>query len=383
MPVEMITGSQAAATAVQRAGVDLVVAYPITPQTAIVETLAEYWARGELGGEYVNAESEYASLAYCSGAASAGARTFTATSSHGLAYMHEMIHWCAGARHPIVLANVNRAMGAPWCLEPDQIDSLSQRDTGWIQLYCANAQEVFDTILQAFALAESVLLPCMVVFDGFYVSHTYEAVDIPPRDTVARFLGPSCFAAQVDPGRPANLHGLIGAEAQSRLVLSRHRAMERVWETLREINDRFAALFGRSYPAVEGVACEGAKTLLVTAGSCAETIKSVLPALDGTGLLRLKAVRPFPARELRTRVEASGAETVIVVDRNCSPGLGGILAQEVKAALYGAAAAPPVQNLILAGGVDLTPWMLKRILDGSLFTGGGGPDREVWGVDLA
>jgi pyruvate/2-oxoacid:ferredoxin oxidoreductase alpha subunit len=381
MPVEIITGNQAAAAAVQRAGVDLVAAYPITPQTAIVETLAEYWARGELGGEYVNAESEYGALAYCSGASAAGLRTFTATSSHGLAYMHEMIHWIAGARYPIVLANVNRAMGAPWCLDPDQIDSLAQRDTGWIQLYCANAQEVFDTILQAFALSESLLLPCMVVFDGFYISHTYEPVDLPDRETVCRFLGPPGFTAQVDPDRPANLHGLVGAAEQSRLVQSRHRAMQRFPEELRGVNERFAAVFNRAYPAVEGTALEGAKTLFITAGSCAETIKSLLPTLDGAGLIRLKALRPFPGREVRTLIEKAGAERLIIVDRNCSPGLGGILAQEVKAALYGTAATPVV-NLVLAGGLDLTPRMLRQVLEGEP---GAAPGRgliEIWGVDL-
>ncbi len=193
MAFQMISGSQAAATAVQRVGVDLVAAYPITPQTAIVETLADFTASGELAGEFVSVESEYAALACCNGAAAAGARVFTATASHGLAYMHEMIHWCSGARLPIVMVNVNRTIGAPWCLDPDQGDSLSQRDTGWLQLYCANAQEVFDMVVQAYFIAEKLLLPCMVIFDGFYISHTYEAVDVADVNQVRNLVGPPAF----------------------------------------------------------------------------------------------------------------------------------------------------------------------------------------------
>ncbi|HOL17699.1 MAG TPA: pyruvate ferredoxin oxidoreductase [Bacillota bacterium] len=379
MPVELITGNQAAALAVQRAGVELVAAYPITPQTAIVETLASLHAQGELKGEFVSVESEYAALACCSGAAAAGARVFTATSSHGLAYMHEMIHWCAGARFPIVMAGVNRALGGPWCLDPDQGDSLSQRDTGWLQLYCSSAQEVFDTIIQAYALAEKIMLPCMVIYDGFYISHTYETVDIPDREEVQRFLGPPSFAAQVQPGLPANLHGLSTGETQAKLVRERHRTMKEALAVLKEINARFAAAFNRKYEPVEAYFPGKIKNVVVAAGACADTVRWCLPRLADTGLIRLKALRPFPGEEISLLLEKQKIERIVVVDRNCSTGMGGILAQELKAALYPLNSPPAVYDLILAGGIDFTPQMLQRLLAQRE------PHRgfaEIWGVDL-
>lgn len=379
MPLEMITGNQAAALAVQRAKVDLVTAYPITPQTAIVENLADLHARGMLGGDFVSVESEYAALACCSGAAAAGARVFTATASHGLAYMHEMTHWCAGARFPMVMVNVNRALGAPWCLDPDQGDSLSQRDTGWLQLYCSGAQEVFDMILQAFALTEQVLLPCMVVYDGFYISHTYEAVDVPDEEAVRRFLGPPAFTAQVIPGKEANLHGLTAGDTQLKLIRERHVDMQGAAKLLSEINKRFAAIFKRSYAAVEAVFPQAVKTAVLAAGSCAETVRWSLPDIEDAGLIQLRALRPFPAGELRRILEEHVVERVVVVDRNCSPGAGGILAQELKAALYRMKRPPVVHDLILAGGVDFTPQMLKRLLSSEASQK---ENEETWGDEL-
>jgi pyruvate/2-oxoacid:ferredoxin oxidoreductase alpha subunit len=380
MTVEMITGNQAAALAAQRAAVDLVAAYPITPQTAIVETLADLWARGELSGDFVSVESEYAALSCCCGAAAAGARVFTATSSHGLAYMHEMTHWCGGARLPMVMVNVNRALGPPWCLDPDQGDSLSQRDTGWLQIYCAGAQEIFDTVLQAFALSEELLLPCMVVYDGFYISHTYEAVDLPDPDTVRRFLKPPRFAAQVQPGTPANLHGLSHGETLSGLIRERHRDQHRAVAALAEINSRFHKIFNRGYGAVEAVIPPGASTVVLTAGSCAETVKWYLPHLPETGLIQLRMFRPFPTKELCRLLEENQVARVVVVDRNCSPGAGGILAQELKAALYGLARPPAIHDLVLAGGIDFSPQLLRGALSVSSETKE--QTNEMWGVDL-
>lgn len=382
MTVEMITGNQAAARAVQRAGVDLVSAYPITPQTAIVEDIAASWARGELEGEFVSVESEYAALSYCCGASAAGARTFTATSSHGLAFMHEMTHWIAGARLPVVMAVVNRALGAPWCLEPDQGDSLSQRDTGWIQFYCASAQEIFDTILQAYPLSESLMLPCMVVLDGFYLSHTFEAVELPAPEQVARFMEPPCFAAQVDPLHPANMHALTHGDVVSHLVKWRHRDHLRLPAVMSEINARFAAVFGRSYALAEGKELEGAETVVVTAGSISETVESTLPELEKTGMIRLRAFRPFPAARLRKLLKKSAAQRIIVIDRNCSPGAGGILAQELKALLYSDGPGPVVQNLILAGGIDLSPQALQQLVNEPVRDSAGNLITEQWGVDL-
>lgn len=379
MAFTLISGSQAAATAVQRVGVDLVAAYPITPQTAIVETLANYAAQGELGAEFVSMESEYAALSFCNGAAAAGARVFTATASHGLAYMHEMIHWCSGARFPIVMVNVNRTIGAPWCLDPDQGDSLSQRDTGWMQIYCSGAQEVFDTVLQAFVLSEELLLPCMVVFDGFYISHTYEAVDVPEKELVGKFIGPPKFPAQVIPNAIANLHGMTSSEGQSNLVRNRHETMLSALELYKEINIRYESVFNRKYEAVEATIPNKAKTVILTAGSTAETVKWYLPQLNNTGLLQLRFFRPFPAKELCSILERYKIEKVMVVDRNCSVGMGGIFAQELKSAVFAMNKPPAVHDLILAGGVDLTLNMLKSFLKSA-----SSEDKvdHQWGVDL-
>lgn len=379
MPYELISGCQAAAIAVQRAGVDLVAAYPITPQTAIVETLASFEARGELGGEFVSVESEYSALSCCNGAVAAGARVFTATSSHGLAYMHEMIQWCSGARFPIVMVNVNRTVGAPWVLDPDQGDSLSQRDTGWMQIYCANAQEVFDTVLQAFVLSEELLLPTLVVFDGFYISHTYEPVDVPEVEQVREFIGPPQFQAQVVPGVQANLHGLSTGETQLQLVRRRHEDMLRALEVFAAINENFYRVFGRSYKTVETLIPEGSRTAFLAAGSTAETIQWFLPELKGCGLIQLRMFRPFPGDELGRIVKEHGLERLIIIDRNCSTGTGGYFAQEARAALYGLTGRPVIQDLLLAGGIDLT----KEILAGAAEQAPG--DKLVdlqWGVEL-
>ena len=175
----LLKGNGAVARAVQMAGVQVISVYPITPQTSIVEELAEMVAQGRLNARYIKVESEHSAMAACIAAASVGARTFTATSGQGLAFMHEVLHWAAGSRLPIVMVNVNRALAAPWSLFTEQTDSLSQRDTGWMQIYCQSAQEAFDSVIQAFEVSQRVLLPCMVLLDGFLLSHTFENVDMP------------------------------------------------------------------------------------------------------------------------------------------------------------------------------------------------------------
>ncbi len=383
MPVKFITGNQAAALAVQKAEVDLVVAYPITPQTGVVETLADLWARGELTGDLVNVESEHSALAICAGAAAAGARVFSATSSQGLAYMHEILHWSSGGRFPMVLVNVNRALGAPWSLEPDQGDSLNQRDTGWIQLYCSSAQEVFDFILLGYALSEQLLLPCLVAYDGFYISHCCEAVEVADREQTARFLGPPSFLSQLEElDRPYSLHGITGAVGLSKLIRERHRDLKQAANLFTELNCRFKDIFGRGYSPLETYGPGEAKTGIVAAGACAETLYSALPGLSGHGpspvAAAIKMFRPFPSAEICQWISRSRISRLLVVDRNCSPGAGGIFAQEVRAALSGAPLRPKVFNLVLAGGVDLTPARLKQALQQAEQK----TAEEIWGVDL-
>jgi pyruvate/2-oxoacid:ferredoxin oxidoreductase alpha subunit len=186
----VIEGSHAVAEAVRLARVQVISAYPITPQTHIVEILSEYCANGTMNARFLRVESEHSALAALIGAQSCGVRTFTATASQGLALMHELLHWTSGARLPIVMAEVNRALAPGWNIWTDQTDSLAQRDTGWIQMYCEDSQEVLDSMLQAYRLAERVYLPVMVVLDAFYLSHTFEPVDVPTQEEVDRFLPP-------------------------------------------------------------------------------------------------------------------------------------------------------------------------------------------------
>src|SRR5210317_2285299 len=195
---KVIEGSQAVSEAARLAKVQVIAAYPITPQTHIVEALSEYCSDGTLDARFINVESEHSAMAAVIGAASGGARAFTASSSHGLAYMHELLHWASAARLPIVMAEVNRALGPGWNIWLDQTDSLSQRDTGWIQFYCEDGQEVLDTTLQAFRLAESVNLPVMVILDAFFLSHTFEPVDVPEQDAVDQFLPPFHPKIEID-----------------------------------------------------------------------------------------------------------------------------------------------------------------------------------------
>jgi len=375
---KIITGNQAVAHAVRLSKTQVVSAYPITPQTTVMETLAEMWAAGEYTGEYVNVESEYTALSYCIGAAYAGARAFTASSAHGLAYMHELIHWAAGARLPLVMTNANRAMGAPWCIESDQLDSLSQRDTGWIQFYCANVQEILDTVILAFRLAEEVHTPVMVCYDGFYLSHTYEAVNIPSPEVISQFLPNPRTQALFDLQTPTNHHGLVGSEAMSQLMQVRFKAMARVFDRYNLLNTQYAGITRRSYPAVEYSGPENAKTLFVTAGGMAQTIKSFFSSTEREeALVRIKMFRPFPMEDIRRYLAQSHVERIILVDRNVCMGVGGIFAQEVRAALAGLSGLPEMVELNLAGGLDLTPELLSKAL---LAVQEG--EKMIWAVNL-
>jgi pyruvate/2-oxoacid:ferredoxin oxidoreductase alpha subunit len=376
---KIITGNQAVAHAVKLARTQVVSAYPITPQTTVVETLAEMWSKGEYSGEYVSVESEYSAISYCVGAAYAGARAFTATSSHGLAYMHELLHWAAGARLPLVLANANRALGAPWCIESDQLDSLSQRDTGWIQFYCSSVQEILDTVIFAFRLAEEMRLPVMVNYDGFYLSHTYEAAVIPDQSQVDRFLPAPALKPAFDLDSPENRHGLVASESMARLINIRYQATEMAGEKQYELEKEFAKALGRSYGAVEYFGPDMAGTLLLTAGGMSQTIKSFLsnPGRE-EALLRVKQFRPFPVQKIRDILSRPHVEKVVVADRNVSMGIGGIFAQEVRAALYGLPHMPRIIELNLAGGLDLTPAILEKALAAC----DAGSQKIIWAVEL-
>jgi pyruvate/2-oxoacid:ferredoxin oxidoreductase alpha subunit len=254
----VLEGSHAVSEAVKRARVKVMSAYPITPQTHIVEALSEYCAEGTMDARFICVESEHSAMAAVIGAASGGVRTFTATSSQGLALMHELLHWASAARLPIVMAEVNRALAPGWNIWMDQTDSLAQRDTGWIQLYCEDGQDVFDTTLQAFRLAESVNLPVMVVLDAFFLSHTFEPVDVSDQQDVDRFLPEFSPRIKLDTSDPFALGQMASPAVYMEMRHDIHKAMIQVPQQLERIETEFGAIFNRRYGAVEPVECDDA-----------------------------------------------------------------------------------------------------------------------------
>jgi pyruvate/2-oxoacid:ferredoxin oxidoreductase alpha subunit len=375
----LLTGNESAAAAVKLSQPQVIAAYPITPQTSIAEKLAEAVARGELESRYMKVESETAAMAACIGASMAGARTFTATSSQGLALMHELLHWASGARLPIVLVNVNRSMASPWSLGVDQNDSLSQRDTGWMQLYCETGQEVLDSILIAFRLAEQTEIPVMVAMDGFLLSHYFEPVDVPFQEEVDRFLPRRKARFRLDPKHPATFGGGVSSGVLYDLRRKFQADMEQAGEHYRKLSVRFSRAFGRSYRSVETFQTEGSDLTLITSGTLAGTVKAFLKQntqRPKVGLVKVRMFRPFPGEEIRQALK--GLKQVAILDRNLSPGSGGIFSQEIKASLLGMERAPSVVSVVGGlGGVDITPAHIERLV-GDLLGGKGSRFETLW-----
>ena len=362
---KVITGNQAVAYGVILSRVDVISAYPITPQTTIVEELSELIASGRLKTKFLKVESEHSAMAALIGASTGGVRCFTATSSHGLAYMHEMLHWASGARLPIVMVNVNRAIGPPWNIWSDQSDSLSQRDTGWVQLYCENNQEVLDTILQAYRIAESVKLPVMVVLDAFVLSHTSEPVEIPSMEEVDRFLPQYCSEYSIDTQEPASFSVITTPEHFFEFRYKIQKAMEQVPEIAKKVDGEFRFQFGRGYGDIERYGEEKAEVLLVTSGTVTSTSRIVIQKLMERGYsvagIKIKRFRPFPFEEIYEAIK--GAKKLAVIDRNLSAGVGGIFAQELKASLYPIEERPQVFGFISGlGGRDITPDLIEEAI---------------------
>jgi pyruvate ferredoxin oxidoreductase alpha subunit len=361
---QVMEGSHAVSEAVRLARVQVVSAYPITPQTHIVEALSEYCSDGGMDARFICVESEHSAMAAVIGASTGGVRTFTATSSHGLALMHELLHWASAARLPIVMAEVNRALGPGWNIWMDQTDSLAQRDTGWIQLYCEDGQEALDTTIQAFRLAESVNLPVMVVLDAFFLSHTYEPVDLPSQDQVDAFLPLFSPRIQLDTENPCAISQLSPPSVYMEMRRNIQMAMEQVPAQFAAVEEAFRVVFDRAYGPMEAVCCDDARTVMVVTGTAASTCRQVIADLrakgEKVGLLKLKMFRPFPVEQIRGILGT--VDKVAVVDRNFSFGAGGIFAQEIRAALCNAERRPPVFGYIAGlGGRDVTPGTLEEI----------------------
>jgi len=361
---QVVEGSHAVSEAVRLAKVQVISAYPITPQTHIVEALSEYCADGSLDARFICVESEHSAMASVIGASSGGARAFTATSGQGLAYMHELLHWASGARLPIVMAEVNRALAPGWNIWVDQTDSLSQRDTGWVQIYCEDGQEVFDTTLMAFRLAEQVNLPVMVILDAFLLSHTYEPVDIACSADVDRFLPPFNPKIKLDTKDPYALGQMVPPSMYMEMRYNIQEAMTRIPRCLSTVEAEFKQIFGRQYGMVEKLYCEDAEIVMVVSGTMAGTCRLMVSTLrkEGVraGMLKIRVFRPFPGVAVR-EILADVAK-VAVIDRNFSFGAGGIFAQEICSALCNLTQRPAVFSYIAGlGGRDVDIEVLEEI----------------------
>ena len=368
--IKVMTGNDAAAYGARLSRPEIVCAYPITPQSQIPEKLAAFHGRGELKGKFVNVESEMAALGYVTGAAIAGVRVFTATSSQGLAWMHEGLHWAAGARLPIVLVNVNRPLGAPWNLTCDQTDSLSQRDTGWLQFYCESNQEILDTVIQAYRISETLSLPSMVCLDGVYLSYLSETVDIPEQKMVDQYLPPLNPGYKIEGGGwklydifPPDQNPHAGDLMADRYEL--HKRESQCLATATACDEAFRAVFGRGYSPVEEYCCEDADVVLVMSGSAVGTARDVIDRIreEGhrVGLLKIKMFRPFPKDLLREKL--AGRKKIAVIERDLSPGQCGIFYQELKWALCGSEEPLELFGFVSGlGGADITPELIIKAI---------------------
>lgn len=353
---DVIHGSLAVAEGVKLCEVDVIAAYPITPQTHIVEDLAKMVADGDLDAEYVKVESEHSAMSACIGSSATGARTFTATSSQGLALMHEVLFIASGMRLPIVMANANRALSAPINIWNDQQDAMSERDCGWIQIYCETNQEVLDTTVQAFKIAEDkdVLLPTMVNLDGFVLTHTIEPVEIPDSADVKKYLPDYSPILYLDPDDPMTQGAFADPSSYMEFRMDQEKAMDRALGVVKEADIEFGEIFGRSYGLIEAYNMENADVVLITLGSVAGTIKEVIDTTDNVGLLRIRLYRPLPKKEILDALK--GAKVVGVIEKDISVGIGeGALYSEIKGLLYASDLHPkPLGFVVGLGGRDVS-----------------------------
>ena len=351
------------------ANVDVVAAYPITPQTHIVEHLAELVADGELDAAYIPVESEHSAMSACLGASAVGARTFTATAGQGLELMHEVLYTASSMRLPMVMTVANRALSAPLSVWGDHSDAMAVRDTGWIQLFTENGQEVIDSVLCAFHIGEDqrVLLPVMVHLDGFHLSHMIEPVLIPEQSEVDQFLPPYHYPLPLDPDKPVTMGAfgppIIYSEAKKAQEVNLRAAKKVILECW----DKFGRSFGRYYHSVEHYNSDKAKVLLLTMGSYSETAMEAIDKMreegKDVGLIKLRLWRPFPFEEIRQAVKA--ADVLIVLDRAISfGGPGGPVCSEIKSALYNEDRKPKVISFVGGlGGRDISVTGFEEIVN--------------------
>ncbi|MFQ5975224.1 MAG: pyruvate synthase subunit PorA [Candidatus Hydrothermarchaeales archaeon] len=360
-------GSRAVAEGVKLCDVKVIAAYPITPQTHIVEDLAKFVADGELDCEYIMVESEHSAMSATIGASATGARTFTATASQGLALMHEMLFIASGMRLPIVMVNANRALSAPINIWNDQGDSMAQRDSGWIQLYVETNQEAIDTTIQAYKISENtdVLLPTMVCMDGFVLTHTVEPVEIPDKKDIDKFLPPYVPEMYLDPNDPMTQGAFADPSTFTEFRYAQEEGMRNALEVIKEVDKEYQELTGRGYGIIEDYNTKDGEIVLVSLGSVVGTIKEVIDELKeevSVGILKIKLFRPFPEKEILEALK--NAKVVSVIEKDVSIGMGqGALYNEVKAALYNSDISPKTLGFIAGlGGRDVTLDNIREVI---------------------
>jgi len=361
------TANHIVAYAAKAARVQVIAAYPITPQTSIVERIAELVESGEFDTEYIRVESEHSAMSTCIGAAAAGVRTFTATAAHGLVLMHEALHWASGSRLPIVMPVVNRTLGPGWNIWADLTDSMSQRDTGWIQFYCADNQEVFDTIIQAYKLCENeqILLPVMICLEAFILSHTYMPVEIPDQKKIDDFLPPYKPKWFLDVDNPLTHGNIVSPKWYMEFRYMIQEAMETAKQLIPEIDKEFGECFGFEHGGlIEKYKCEDADLILLAMGTIGSEAKIAVDNLRKEGLrvgsARIRVFRPFPKEEIRKLAE--NTQMFAIIDRGISFGMDGFLAEETKASLYNQKDQPLIAGFIAGlGGRDVTFKTVEKI----------------------
>ena len=385
---DFLNGDEAVAYGAKLCRPQVIAVYPITPQTIVVEKISEFVANNLMKCEFIHVESEHSAMCAAMGASLVGARAFTATSSQGLAYMHEMLHYVSGSRFPIVMMNANRTLAAPWNIFGDQRDSLSQRDTGWIQVYVESGQEALDMIIQAYAIAEHdrVYTPVMVNLDGFVNTHTFELVNIPEQSEVDEFLPPLKSKNAIDFKHPRSFCMTASTEWNMEFRYQQQEAMNHARQVIAEVDKRFGDQFGRSYGGlVEEYRCADAEVIVVGLGSVVGTSRIVVDQLRNrglkAGLVKLRFYRPFPGeyfKRLGPRVRSIG-----VIDRDLSFGYEGAVASDVKSALAGAGACPKVINFIAGiAGRDITKENIADMYDKLFRLAQGKDEKEMQFIGL-
>ena len=364
--------SIAAAEAVKLARAEAISAYPITPQTHIVEHLSELVADGELDAEFVPVESEHTALSVCAGTSAVGARTYTSTSSQGLELMHEILFVVAGMRLPIVMSVANRALSAPLSIWNDHSDIMAARDCGWVQIFTENGQEVFDQTICAFKIAEDrrVLIPTIVNLDGFTLSHVVESLLEVSQEMVDQFLPPYQPLYRLHPDQPLTMGAFGMPEIYSEARKANDIALRNSYSVILEVWKEWGKLTGRHYNPIETYRMDGAKVALLTMGSFGEVAMDAVDQMRGkgipVGLLKLRLWRPFPFEDIRKAMQ--GLEMLVVMDRAISTGgIGGPVASEMKSALYGQAKRPKIISFIAGlGGRDVPPEVFEEMVDQAL-----------------